>query len=142
MKRIRFISLASAALLAGAAHNALAQGALAQGAVPTAARDIARGIELTAADVSGDSALASRIGWGSRRMIHEGEPLKTPAVSPAQLVTAGSEVTVRAESGGVVVTRIGTALSSGSLGTRVRVRLDAHHTITGIVASSATVKIA
>jgi flagella basal body P-ring formation protein FlgA len=113
----------------------------AQGAVPTAAREIPRGAELTAADIAGDSASASRIGWISRRVIHAGESLKEPAVGPAQLVHAGTEVTVRAESGGVVVTRAGTALSSGSLGERVRVRLDSQHIITGIVASSATVKI-
>ena len=136
MKHRRVIPLASAALLAfaGAAPRALAQGA-----VPVAAREIARGIELTSADISADTMAASRIGWVTRRVIHEGEPLKEPAVAPAQLVHAGLAVTVRAESGGVVVT--GTALSSGSLGDRIRVRLDSQHTITGIVASSAMVKI-
>jgi flagella basal body P-ring formation protein FlgA len=113
----------------------------AQGTVPLAAHDIARGVELTAADIAGDSTSVSRIGWVTRRVIHEGEALKEPAIAPAQLVKAGSEVTVRAESGGVVVTRTGTALSSGSLGDRVRVRLDAQHTISGIVAATATVKI-
>ena len=138
MKHRRVIPLASAALLAfaGAAPRALAQGA-----VPVAAREIARGIELTSADISADTMAASRIGWVTRRVIHEGEQLKEPAVAPAQLVHAGSAVTVRAESGGVVVTRTGTALSSGSLGDRIRVRLDSQHTITGIVASSAMVKI-
>jgi flagella basal body P-ring formation protein FlgA len=112
-----------------------------QSAAPAAAHDLARGVELTAADISGNSESVSRIGWITRRMIREGEVLKEPAVAPPQLVRAGTEVTVRAESGGVIVTRTGTALSSGSLGDRIRVRLDSQHTITGTVASPATVKI-
>jgi flagella basal body P-ring formation protein FlgA len=108
---------------------------------PAAAHDLARGVELTASDILGGSDPASRIGWITRRVIREGELLKEPAIAPAQLVRAGAEVTVRAEMGGVLVTRTGTATSSGSLGDRIRVRLDAQHTITGIVASSATVKI-
>jgi flagella basal body P-ring formation protein FlgA len=123
------------------AKGEAAPGTVAQGTGPAAARDLARGVELTAADIAGDSAAASRVGWITRRLIRAGEPLKEPAVAPAQLVHAGSEVTIRAESGGVIVTRTGTALSSGSLGERVRVRLDSQHTITGIVASPATVKV-
>jgi len=119
--------------------------ALAQDAVPVAAHDIPRGTELTAADVAPDSAptgaSASRVGWVTRRVIHAGEPLREPAVVPPQLVHAGADVTVRAESGGVVVTRAGTALTSGSLGEHVRVRIDAQHIVTGIVAAPATVKI-
>jgi flagella basal body P-ring formation protein FlgA len=112
-----------------------------QMAAPVAAHDLARGIELTAADIAGDGETVSRIGWITRRVIREGELLKEPAVAPAQIVRTGTEVTVRAEAGGVVVTRTGTALSSGSLGDRIRVRLDAQHTITGIVAAVATVKV-
>ena len=110
-------------------------------AAPVAARDLPRGVELTAADLSGDTTAASMVGWVTRRVIRAGEQLKEPAVEPPQLVRAGSEVVVRAEYGGVVVTRPGTALASGSLGDRVRVRLDVQHTITGIVASRATVRI-
>lgn len=117
----------------------------AQAGAPVAAREIPRGVELTAADVAPDSAptgaSASRVGWVTRRVIHAGEPLREPAVEPPQLVRAGAEITVRAESGGVVVTRSGTALTSGSLGDRVRVRLDSQHFIYGIVAAPATVKI-
>ncbi len=113
----------------------------AQTTVSVAARELARGVELTASDIAGDSTAASRIGWITRRIIHEGEQLKEPAVAAPQLVRAGTEVTVRAETGGVVVTRTGTALSSGSLGDHIRVRLDSLHTITGIVAAAATVRV-
>jgi len=116
-----------------------------QGAAPLAAHDIPRGVELTAADIAADSAgtatAASRIGWVTRRVIRAGEALTEPSVSQPQLVHAGASVTVRAETGGVVVTRPGTALMSGSLGERVRVRIDSQHIVTGIVSASATVKI-
>jgi flagella basal body P-ring formation protein FlgA len=116
-----------------------------QGSVPVAAHDIPRGVELTAADISADSAVtavaASRIGWVTRRVMRAGEALSEPSVAPPQLVHAGASVTVRAETGGVVVTRPGTALMSGSLGERVRVRIDSQHIVTGIVAASATVRI-
>ena len=137
MKHRLVLALIGIACCAMVAH---AQNA-AQNAGPLAARDIARGVELTAGDIAGDSAAASRIGWVTRRVIREGEALKEPAVAPPQLVRAGTEVTVRAETGGVLVTRTGTALSSGSFGDRVRVRIDAQHIITGTVASAATVKV-
>jgi flagella basal body P-ring formation protein FlgA len=122
-------------------HGQASPQTTAQTFAPVAAHDLARGVELAAADIAGDSGSASRVGWITRRVIRAGEPLKVPAIAPAQLVRAGVEVTVRAAVGGVLVTRTGTALSSGSLGDRIRVRLDSQHTITGIVASSASVKI-
>lgn len=137
MRRL-IVSLLSAAGLALAASGAHAQ-SIAPSGLPVAARDIARGVELTAADIAGDSTL--RAGWLTRRVIHAGEQLKEPAVTPPQLVRAGTEITIRAETGGVLVTRTGTALMSGSLGERVRVRIDSQHTVTGIVAASATVKL-
>jgi flagella basal body P-ring formation protein FlgA len=134
--------------LAGVASCTHAQNvapAVSQTATPVAARDIPRGVELTAADIAADSAgtavAASRIGWVTRRVMRAGEALSEPSVAPPQLVHAGASVTVRAETGGVVVTRTGTALMSGSLGERVRVRIDSQHIVTGIVAASATVKI-
>ena len=87
------------------------------------------------------NAGVSRIGWVARRLIRAGEALSEPSVAPPRIVRAGAEITVRAESGGVVVTRSGTALMSGSLGDRVSVRLDPEHIVTGIVAAPATVKI-
>jgi flagella basal body P-ring formation protein FlgA len=132
------VVIAFGAPVAGAQSTQSAQSAV-PSAVPVAAREIARGVELTGADISGDST--ERAGWLTRRVIHAGEPLKEPAVVPPQLVRAGTEITVRAETGGVTVTRTGTALMSGSLGERVRVRIDTQHIVTGIVAGSATVRI-
>ena len=141
MARRLVIALLGVACAAPALNAQGTSQSAAQQPTPVAARDIARGVELTAADMKDDGAAASRIGWISRRVIHEGEQLVEPAIGPAPLVRAGSEVTVRAEAGGVVVTRAGTALSSGALGDRVRVRIGTQHTVSGIVASSSTVKI-
>lgn len=158
MKLRHFVAMVT---VAGLALGLAVTGAFAQGSVtaravaptataravapttPTAARDISRGTELTADDISPVSrdASASRIGWVARRLIRAGEPLTEPSITPPQIVRAGTDVTVRAESGGVIVTRPGTALTSGSLGDRVRVRIDPQHIITGIVAAPATVKI-
>jgi flagella basal body P-ring formation protein FlgA len=130
---------------AGLALAVVASCARAQSAAPLAARDIPRGVELTAADIVPDSAgaaiHAARIGWVTRRVMRTGETLDEPSVAPPQLVHAGANVTVRAETGGVVVTRPGTALMSGSLGERVRVRVDSQHIVTGIVAAPATVRL-
>ena len=111
----------------------------AQAPVPAAARDIARGVELSAADIAGDTL--ARIGWVTRRVIHEGEKLTEPGVVPPKFMRAGAAVTVQFESGGVVVTRAGTALSDSAPGKSVRVRIDAQHVVTGIVTGSATVKV-
>ncbi len=141
------LSVAGLALagVASCAHAQTAAPIAAPSATPVAARDIPRGVELTAADIAADSAgaavVASRIGWVTRRVMRAGEALSEPSVAPPQLVHAGASVTVRAETGGVVVTRPGTALMSGSLGERVRVRIDSQHIVTGIVSASATVKI-
>lgn len=142
MNRLRLASLSGIAV---AALAIAASPARAQRAAPVAARDIPRGTELTAADIAADSGSAnaplSLIGWVARRVIHEGEALREPAIDSPRLVRAGADVTVRAELGGVVVTRPGTALMAGSLGERVRVRIDSEHFVTGIVAAPATVRI-
>lgn len=140
MKRRRVSAMLT---VAGLALGLAASGAFAQvsakAAVPTAGRDIPRGTELVTDDIV--DASPSRVGWVARRLIRAGEPLTEPSVAPPRIVRAGTDVTVRAESGGVIVTRPGTALTSGSLGERVRVRIDPQHIITGIVAAPATVKI-
>ncbi len=142
MNRLRLASLSG---LAVATLAIAAPRARAQSAAPVAARDIPRGTELTAADVAADSGAANGsvplIGWVARRVIHAGEALREPAIDSPRLVRAGADVTVRAELGGVVVTRPGTALIAGSLGERVRVRIDSEHFVTGIVAGVAMVRI-
>jgi len=127
------------------AMMAMAGSASAQRPDPVAARDLPRGAVIAAADVVGDSTSdgspAAMTGWVTRRLVHKGEPLRAPAVSPPQLVRAGAIITVRAEVDGVVATRRGTALAGGALGEQVRVRIDNQRTVTGVVSGPETIRI-
>ena len=140
--RLAAIAAAVALALTLAAPRAHAQSAASR---PVAARNLARGVVLTRDDIDGDSitvASAARlVGWGTRRLVRKGEPLREPAVAPPILVAAGSSVTVRATVGGVTVARDGTAMAAAALGERVRVRLDAQRYATGVVAGPATVQL-
>jgi flagella basal body P-ring formation protein FlgA len=140
--RLVAIAAAVAVALTVAAPLAHAQGPVGQ---PVASRDLARGVVLTRDDIECDSTASTSamrlVGWGTRRLVRKGEPLREPAVAPPVLVTAGSSVTVRATVGGVTATRDGTAMAGGALGERVRVRLDTQRYITGTVAGPATVHI-
>jgi flagella basal body P-ring formation protein FlgA len=104
------------------------------GASLVAARDLATGGTLTAADLrpatitmwgapSRDDATAAP-GWEIRRPIAAGEPLKRPAVAPPPLVTAGGPVTLEWVQNGVRVTLGGVALHAARAHETVRVRLD------------------
>ena len=123
----------------------LAPRARAQAAEAHAARELARGTALGPDDIATDSGTVSAsalpLGWITRRVIHVGEPLRAPAISPPQLVRAGTNVTVRAVTQGIIVSREGIAQSGGVLGEQVRVRLDTRRTITGTVAGPANVQI-
>ena len=115
--------------------------ACAGGHVDAVAALLAAGAD--AADVAADSAAdATTIdGWVTQRVVRRGEVLREPAIARPQLIKSGSAVHVQASVDGVLVSRDGTALNTGSLGDQVRVRLDAQRTITGIVAGPATVKL-
>ncbi|MFI5309624.1 MAG: flagellar basal body P-ring formation chaperone FlgA [Gemmatimonadales bacterium] len=120
-------------------------GAQAQAPVPRAAREIPRGTVLSVADVEGDSAVlagaSTLAGWVTRRVVRQGEPLREPAVAPPQLLQTGTSVVIRATFSGVTVAREGIALSGGSLGQHIRIRLDAQRIITGTVSGPATVRV-
>lgn len=110
-----------------------------------AARPLARGITLADSDVvvraeCADTAshLASRIssrisplGSITRRVIAQGEVLRSPAIAPAPCITAGQEVQLLWSGGGVHLTLRGTALARARHGDHVWVRLDARRRILG-----------
>jgi len=138
----RALGLGWLLLLATTAPRATAQ-ATAQ-ATPRAARDLARGVTLSAADIATDSTDVAPhriVGWVTRRMIRRNEPLQTPAIGPPLLVRAGAGVRIRLLADGFTVARDGTALVAGALGDHVRVRLDGTHSVTGVVAGPALVRI-
>jgi flagella basal body P-ring formation protein FlgA len=110
---------------------------------PVAARDLARGTILVAADVRADSLQAAQLtGWEVRRVIKAGEAIKAPAVTAPALVTANGPVTLEATVNGVRISRAATALARGTLGDRIPIRLDSQRTITAIVSGRGTVRTA
>jgi flagella basal body P-ring formation protein FlgA len=100
--------------------------------LPLAARDLATGDTIGAADIAlteqirwgtGTSELASE-GWVARRPIPRGTVLARPAVAPPLAIRAGD--TVRLEwTGSVVAVAIeGRAINAARVGEQVRVRVE------------------
>jgi flagellar basal body P-ring formation protein FlgA len=110
--------------------------------IPVAARDLPRGVALAAADIaSADPAAASRVGWVTRRVIREGEPLREPAVSPPLLVSAGDEVQVVWSDGALELRVKGRATNSATAGGRVSVRVDTTRRFEGVAVGAGLVRI-
>ena len=108
-----------------------------------AARDMARGTVLASTDIVADSSADAKRydGWITRRIVRQGEVLKEPAIGQRLLVATGSRVRLEAVVEGVVVSRDGIATAAGSLGDKVRVRIDAQRAVTGTVTGPATVRL-
>ena len=115
------------------------------GRVPVAARALARGEVLTAADIAffadtvrevrertraagawGTTASAAPVGagWVVRRAIAAGEPLRAPAVTPPDAVRYGQPVRVVYRESGLAITISGTAVADAPVGARVAVRVE------------------
>lgn len=106
--------------------------------VPLAARELAMGGTLTAADITwgertvwgpprtGASAGPGvpEPGWVVRRPLAAGEELAWPALAPPQAVQAGAPVTLVWQQNGVRVTRAGLAINGAARGGWVRVRVE------------------
>ena len=116
--------------------------------VPVAVRALPRGAALTMSDYQVRSAMlrpalrnaaAAEAGWVTRRAVAAGEPLVEPAVGPPALVASGQPVTFVADHAAIRLSIRGTAASSGALGDRVWVRLEAGRRLRGIVTAPATV---
>lgn len=130
----------AAALLLLAAPLAAQEGGEPAPPRAVAARDLARGVALTAADVAydrppgeGAAGLAPLpVGWVTRRTISEGEVLRHPAIAPPPMVRAGEPVRLLWGRGAVRVSVRGTALGSAAEGERVAVRVDVKRRFEGI----------
>lgn len=120
-------------------------------AYPVAARELARGEVLTAADIRYETTedgtdvagevTGSLVGWTTRRIIGEGERLRPPAVSPPNLVRAGETVQAVYRGRSVVLRVTGTAAGSAAMGERVLVRVDARRRLEGVVIGPALVQL-
>lgn len=119
------------------------------GRTPVAAREIARGTVLAAADITWSDSVQTRAGgrdsvqagWVARRSFRTGEVLEAPGVSPPDLVSSGDVVNVIYTAPGVAITLRGTAVGSGAKGDEVYVRLDNRRRLRGVVAAANTVRV-
>jgi flagella basal body P-ring formation protein FlgA len=138
---------------------------LAPDAIRVAARPIARGSVLTAADIAYEkktnaagnasphsiainerdrrpaAADDSLIGFTARRLIATGEPLRAPAVIPPRLVASGDMVDVIWRDGSIVVTAKGRATRAAGAGERIAVRIDEKRTVEGMVVAAGRVRV-
>jgi flagellar basal body P-ring formation protein FlgA len=116
----------------------LATGAAAQENPPVAARDLARGVTLEAADVLGDGEI---VGWVTRRVVREGEALRPPAIAPPEMVRSGDTVQGVWRQGGMEIRVQGRAMNSAAEGERVSVRVDARRRFEGVAVGSGVVRL-
>lgn len=114
-------------------------------AVAVAARDIPRGATLEAEDIAvmDGAAADSRgpVGWTTRRLVKEGEPLKTPAIAPAEVIKSGDEVQLVWSDGAVELRISGRAMNSASVGGTVNVRVDTKRRFEGVALATGEVRL-
>lgn len=132
-------------------HSARAQTSSGRNKIPIAARDLTRGVILSAGDIKwADTTLtdgtipeAANVapGWVARRMIRAGEILQEPSVAKPDLVSAGDAVEVIYSTPGVAIKVRGTAIGRGGKGDEVYVRLDNRRRLRGIIAGPNTVRV-
>lgn len=146
MPRALLLLAALAALLAG--RPAAAQ-AGSEGMVPVAARELARGEVLAAADVAfepaGDRRVAGvvdrPVGWVTRRVVAAGEVLRAPTIARPDAVRSGDAVQLVWREGGVELRIRGKAMGSAPLGERIKVHVDGRRRFEGVVEGPALVRL-
>lgn len=152
--------IAAVALFALAAlHTAQAQAPAQRVAV--ASRALARDVTLTPADfgyalatdtptrttpptvpaLEPAAASDTLVGWMTRRVIAAGEVLRTPGVTPPQLVRSGDIVAVTYSADGVTITMRGRATRSAALGERITVRMDNQRKLEATVVAVGRVRV-
>jgi flagella basal body P-ring formation protein FlgA len=93
---------------------------------PLAARALVRGETLTADDIAVPGSCTqglALVGAVTRRMIAAGEPLREPAVAPANAIAANQQVSVIYRDAGIEVRLSGVAANAAPVGGRVTVRV-------------------
>jgi flagella basal body P-ring formation protein FlgA len=155
-------SSAYAAVILPATRNDTAQ-LTAKSRVAVAARDLARGAVIEAADIAYTSDSATIASWGrgfarpnngvrgnsqsvaagwvTRRAIRAGEPLIEPSVTRPDLVRAGDPVDVIYIDEGIRIKLSGVAVGNGSKGDEIYVKLDNRRRLRGVIDNAHTVRI-
>lgn len=135
----------------GTAPQALRLRAGVEAPVRTAARPLPRGHAVADRDMAWSSELrwgAPRdgddpdpLGWETRRVIREGEPLREPAVRPPLLVRSGQPVELVWKRGEVGIRMQGSAAGSAPLGGAVLVRTGSGTRLKGVVVAPGIVDV-
>lgn len=81
------------------------------------------------------------IGGEARRVLRDGEPIRSTDIAPAPVVFAGDTVHAEFIRDGVRLALVGTALHNASLGARVAIRLDRGRRFAGIATGRNTVRL-
>lgn len=116
-----------------------------------AARDLPRGVTITAADLAWADTLvwgpplredaADLEGWTTRRVITAGERLAPPAVAPPIWVRAGDDVRLIVVRGSLELVMPARAAGSGAAGERVAVRASTGRRLTGTITGPGVVRV-
>ena len=113
---------------------------------PLAARNLPRGTVLVSGDVVVPDAEVEEatdvIGWITRRVVAEGEPLEPPAISPQDVIRSGDAVQLIYRAGSLEVRMRGKAMGSAAVGERVLVRVDTQRRYEGIAQKAGEVRLA
>ena len=87
------------------------------------------------------ASLTAIVGTESRRLLREGEAVRTSDVTWPPVIRAGEVVTAEVVRDGVRLALLGTALQNASLGGRVAIRLDRGRRLAGIATGRNTVRL-
>lgn len=100
-----------------------------------------RTVEWGASDDDASTSLAAIVGTESRRLLREGEPVRTTDVAWPPVIRAGEQVTAEVVRDGVRLALLGTALQSAPLGGRVAIRLDRGRRLAGVATGRNLVRL-
>ena len=120
--------------LLGTAYPAVAQEA------PVAARELPRGTQIEAADVAGEGA-DKVVGWITRRLVEEGDPLVAPAVAAPDIIRSGDPVQLIWREGTLELRLSGKAMGSAAEGESLLVRVDRKRRYKGIASAPGEVHL-
>lgn len=111
--------------------------------VALAARDLPRGVVLEPGDFVFETQAGSGgpIGWMTRRVVMEGEPLRPPTIAPVDVVRSGDTVQLVWRSGTLQLRLSGRAMGSAAIGESVRVRVDSKRRFEGTVLEAGLVRL-
>jgi len=85
--------------------------------------------------------MSAVIGAEARRVLPDGEPIRTSDIAAAPVVFAGDSVVAEVIRDGVRLALVGTALHNAPLGARVTIRLDRGRRLAGVATGRNTVRL-